>query len=77
MNQVLPILVLWLLAAGFLAWLAGRWSKPLARWISLVALMLHLGVLGWLGVLVVGQQTSWVLDFTLCMKKIYSRESML
>jgi NADH-quinone oxidoreductase subunit M len=64
MNQILPILVLWLLAGGFLAWLAGRWSKPLARWISLGALILHLGALAWLGVQVAGQQTSWVLDFT-------------
>jgi NADH-quinone oxidoreductase subunit M len=64
MNQVLPIIVLWPLAAGFLAWLAGRWSKPLARWISLVALILHLGALVWIGVQVTGQQASWFLDFT-------------
>jgi NADH-quinone oxidoreductase subunit M len=64
MNQILPIIVLWSLAGGLLAWLAGRWSKPLARWISLIALILHLGALVAIGVQMPGKQTSWVLDFT-------------
>jgi NADH-quinone oxidoreductase subunit M len=64
MNRILPILILWPLAGGLVAWLAGRWGKPLARWISLLALILHLGALAWIGVQVAGQQTVWALDFT-------------
>ena len=64
MNQILPLLILWPLAGGLVAWLAGRWNKSLARWTSLIALILHLCALAWIDPQMAGQQTAWALDFT-------------
>ena len=43
--MILTGLVLWLVAAALLAWIAGRWGKAWPRWVSLVALLIHLVVL--------------------------------
>ncbi|MGD8625831.1 MAG: NADH-quinone oxidoreductase subunit M [Anaerolineae bacterium] len=43
--MILTGLILWLVAAALLAWFAGRWGKDWPRWVSLIALLLHLAAL--------------------------------
>jgi NADH-quinone oxidoreductase subunit M len=43
--MILTGLILWLVAAALLAWLSGRWGKAWPRWVSLIALLVHLGAL--------------------------------
>jgi NADH-quinone oxidoreductase subunit M len=62
-------LIIWPLAGGLLAWLAGRWNKTWPRWISLAVLVLHFCVLVVIGVPALGQvtpdsQKAWAIDFT-------------
>jgi NADH-quinone oxidoreductase subunit M len=40
--MILPGLILWLVVAGLLAWLSSRWGNAWSRWVSLVALLIHL-----------------------------------
>ncbi|MFN2186178.1 MAG: NADH-quinone oxidoreductase subunit M [Anaerolineae bacterium] len=40
--MILTALILWLAAAGLLAWLSARWGKEWPRWVSLGALLVHL-----------------------------------
>jgi NADH-quinone oxidoreductase subunit M len=65
----LIVLIIWPLAGGLLAWLAGRWNKTWPRWISLAVLILHLCALVAIGVQALGQvtpdsQEAWAIDFT-------------
>lgn len=43
--MILAWLIFWLLAGGLLAWVAGIWNTLWSRWISLIALIIHLLVL--------------------------------
>jgi NADH-quinone oxidoreductase subunit M len=40
--MILAFLILWFTLAGFAAWLAGHWSDIWPRWISLIAVGIHL-----------------------------------
>jgi NADH-quinone oxidoreductase subunit M len=40
--MILTGLILWLVGAALLAWLAARWGKAWSRWVSLIALLTHL-----------------------------------
>jgi NADH-quinone oxidoreductase subunit M len=40
--MILLWLIVWILAAGILAWIAGRWGTLWPRWISVIALVIHL-----------------------------------
>jgi NADH-quinone oxidoreductase subunit M len=40
--MILTGLILWLVVAGLVAWLVGRWGKVWPRWVSLIALLIHL-----------------------------------
>jgi NADH-quinone oxidoreductase subunit M len=43
--MILTGLILWLVAAALVAWLSSRWGKAWPRWVSLIALLVHLGAL--------------------------------
>jgi NADH-quinone oxidoreductase subunit M len=40
--MILTGLILWLVAAALVAWLSSRWGKVWPRWVSLIALLVHL-----------------------------------
>ncbi len=42
--MILSLLIFLPFIGGVLAWLAGRWSRSLPRWIALVTLIVHLGL---------------------------------
>src|SRR3954451_7364070 len=50
-QMILVLVIEILLVGGVLAWLAGRWSEQLARWISLVAIGIDfvLAAIVWVG----------------------------
>lgn len=42
--MILTLLIVLPVIGGILAWIAGRWSKQLPRWIALVTMILHLAI---------------------------------
>src|SRR5574338_1715760 len=42
--MILTLLIVRPVIGGILAWIAGRWSKQLPRWIALVTMIRHLAI---------------------------------
>ncbi len=68
--MILTVLIFSLFVGGLIAWLSSRWSEKAPRWVSLITLLLHMGLLlymwgNYLGQIGLPGQGPWITDITL------------